>query len=331
LRSTTTPREVETWLCGLADWVVRTLVLLIVIVSAPISLWFCLKVIGQDERLVVSRLGRIRKTCGPGVALVLPCIERCVRITTRAQSTVIAEQQILTADGGIVRQGGETWWKVTNPLLVLTEVCDLQSTISTLIHNTFNNTLRKQELDHLTNRAQLIAATMQEELNEVVESWGVEITSVILSPVHVLEEPKLVSPLQPLLSALQGDSSTQADPLSAHMSTTQFVDRPSTSSQTAPRSDWRHMLISRLQAGLTLDMKEAVIAVHVDGQTPLLIAVSQGGVTELTSSTPADVTVSLAEETLHQLVQGEISPTSAWWKGLVRIQGDPEYLQLFSF
>ena len=95
--------------------------LLVVLVTLPISLCLCIKVVQEYERAVIFRLGRLRGggAKGPGIFFVIPCIDSYKRVDLRTVSFDVPPQEILTRDSVTVSVDAVVYYQVSNPLAAI--------------------------------------------------------------------------------------------------------------------------------------------------------------------------------------------------------------------
>ncbi|CAH8825198.1 unnamed protein product [Trichobilharzia szidati] len=173
------------------DWFMESflhiLCIFLIIITLPISLIFCLKVVTHYERAVLFRLGRLVSATakGPGLIFVLPCLDRYRVLDLRTFTFDVPTQEVLTKDSVTVVVNAVVYYRVRDPVRAVVNVEDANRATRVLGQTTLLNVLGTVNLDELLTAREDIAALMQECLDSVTEAWGVKVERVEIKDVRL--------------------------------------------------------------------------------------------------------------------------------------------------
>ncbi len=163
-----------------------TLIVLIAIVG--LFLFSAIRVLNEYERSVIFRLGRFYRTKGPGLIIVLPVIDRSVRISLRLVTMDVPPQDIITKDNVSVKVNAVVYFRVLNPENAVIEVEDFLYATSQLSQTTLRSVLGQMELDDLLSEREKINHQLQELLDQATDPWGIKVTNVEVKHVDLPTE-----------------------------------------------------------------------------------------------------------------------------------------------
>ena len=165
------------------------LVVVIVVVAALLILLLnSLKVIPEYERAVKFRLGHLRGAVGPGLVVVLPIVDRIVRVRLRTVALEIPNQELVTKDNVTVKVNGVTYYVVRDPVKAVMSVEDYRFATAQVSQVTLLTVLRQVDLDALLREREAIGARLRRLIDETTEPWGVEVTMVEIKDVELPEQ-----------------------------------------------------------------------------------------------------------------------------------------------
>uniref|UniRef100_A0A914XFU9 Band 7 domain-containing protein n=1 Tax=Plectus sambesii TaxID=2011161 RepID=A0A914XFU9_9BILA len=164
---------------------------LCMILTFPFCLFFCLKVAKEYERAVVFRLGRLIPggTKGPGLFFVMPCIDTLKMVDLRVLSFDVPPQEILSKDSVTVSVDAVIFFRVSNPVISVTNVNDAQFSTKLLAQTTLRNVLGTKTLSEMLSERDNIASVTEKVLDEGTDPWGVKVERVEVKDIrlpHVL-------------------------------------------------------------------------------------------------------------------------------------------------
>ncbi|PAV82507.1 hypothetical protein WR25_16281 [Diploscapter pachys] len=164
--------------------------LLIITVTFPFCLFFCIKIIKEYQRAVIFRLGRLIKggTKGPGLFLVLPCIDTCKIVDLRVLSFDVPPQEILSRDSVTVSVEAVIYFRVSNPVISVTNVNDAQFSTRLLAQTTLRNVLGTKTLSEMLSERDAIASITEKVLDEGTDPWGVKVERVEIKDIRLPQQ-----------------------------------------------------------------------------------------------------------------------------------------------
>jgi regulator of protease activity HflC (stomatin/prohibitin superfamily) len=164
------------------------IVILILVVLGLLFLLVSVKVVTEYERGIVFRLGRVRPVKGPGLIIVLPIIDRIVRVGLRTVTLEIPPQELVTRDNVTVRVNGVAYFKVIDADRAVLSVQNYQYATSQAAQTTLLSILRQHYLDELLRERDQISDILRTRIDAITEPWGVEVTSVEVKDVELPEQ-----------------------------------------------------------------------------------------------------------------------------------------------
>jgi regulator of protease activity HflC (stomatin/prohibitin superfamily) len=160
--------------------------LLIVLVLLLLS---SVKIVKEYERAVVFRLGRlIKKAKGPGLMIIIPFIDKWVRVSLRLVVLDVPPQDVITKDNVSIKVSAVVYFRVMEPNLAINEVDDFLYATSQLSQTTLRSILGMVELDGLLTEREKVNEQLQEILDLHTEPWGIKVTSVEVKHVDLPQE-----------------------------------------------------------------------------------------------------------------------------------------------
>jgi regulator of protease activity HflC (stomatin/prohibitin superfamily) len=168
--------------------VTAILVLLAVLVVTAIALAAAsVRVLREYERAVVFRLGRVINEKGPGLVLLIPGVDRMVRVTLRTITLRIPPQEVITRDNVPVRVAAVAYFRVIDPRRSVLDVEDYMSATLQIAQTTLRSVLGKAELDALLSERERLNDSLQQIIDEQTEPWGIKVTIVEIKDVEIPE------------------------------------------------------------------------------------------------------------------------------------------------
>jgi regulator of protease activity HflC (stomatin/prohibitin superfamily) len=156
------------------------LVFLVVLIIAS-----SVRVANQYERAVVFRLGRYRRTAGPGLYLLLPFIEWQTKVDLRTRTTSVEPQEAITLDNVPIKINAVIWQRVINPQRAVIEVADVGNAVIQVAVTALRNVIGQHALDDVLKAQSVIASALQTSIDDVTEPWGVKVERVQMKDVEI--------------------------------------------------------------------------------------------------------------------------------------------------
>jgi regulator of protease activity HflC (stomatin/prohibitin superfamily) len=155
---------------------------------AVLILLMSLKVIPEYERAVMFRLGRLKGARGPGLIIVLPVIDRIVRVGLRIVALEIPVQELVTKDNVTVKVNGVNYYVVRDPVKAVVSVENFRYATAQVSQVTLLTVLRQVDLDALLREREAIGTRLRGLIDDCTEPWGVEVTMVEIKDVELPEQ-----------------------------------------------------------------------------------------------------------------------------------------------
>ena len=165
---------------------VSAVVALAVLVLLALAL--SLKIITQYERGIVFRLGRLRPVYEPGLHLVVPFLERLVRVDTRVVTLTIPPQEVITEDNVPARVNAVVLFNVTDPVKAVMAVENYAIATSQIAQTTLRSVLGRVDLDTVLAHRSALNADLRDIIEKLTEPWGVEVSVVEIKDVEIPEQ-----------------------------------------------------------------------------------------------------------------------------------------------
>jgi regulator of protease activity HflC (stomatin/prohibitin superfamily) len=165
---------------GVVIAVVALLLVLVLIVLAS-----SIRILREYERGVIFRLGRLIAQKGPGLILLIPIIDRMVRVDLRTVTLTVPPQEVITKDNVTVRVNAVAYFRVIDPNRAITEVENFLVATSQISQTTLRSVLGKAELDALLSERERLNVELQQIIDEQTEPWGVKVSTVEVKDVEL--------------------------------------------------------------------------------------------------------------------------------------------------
>ena len=149
-----------------------------------------LRILREYERGVVFRLGRHVGDRGPGLIILVPFIERMVKVSLRTVTMDIPPQDVITRDNVSVRVNAVLYFRVMDPSRSILEVEDFFFATSQLAQTTLRSVVGQAELDEILAERDKLNAQVQEILDEATDPWGIKVVTVEMKDVDLPIEMK---------------------------------------------------------------------------------------------------------------------------------------------
>lgn len=164
-------------------WGVIGVIVLVFIASA-------VKIVAEYERGVIFRLGRLVGAKGPGLFLIVPFIDRMVKVDLRIVTMDVPSQEVITKDNVTVRVNAVVYFRVVDPENSVVKVLDHIRATSQISQTTLRNVLGQSELDELLAKREKLNQMLQKIIDEQTDPWGVKVSTVEIKEVELAEEMK---------------------------------------------------------------------------------------------------------------------------------------------
>ncbi|HSM24247.1 MAG TPA: SPFH domain-containing protein [Anaerolineaceae bacterium] len=160
------------------DFSVLTCLIGAVIVLGLMFLWSAIKIVPEYQRLVVFRLGRCIGAKGPGLIILIPFVDRAVRVDLREQVREIPAQTSITNDNAPISIDFLWYYKVVDPIQSVLAVGNFEMAAQGIATTTLRSVIGGIMLDGVLSERETINTSLRVRLDEVTERWGVKVTNV---------------------------------------------------------------------------------------------------------------------------------------------------------
>lgn len=146
------------------------------------------KILREYERGVVFRLGRVIAAKGPGLIIIVPGIDKLVRVSLRMVVLDVEKQDVITRDNVSVKVNAVVYFRVVDPVKAIVNIEDYFFATSQLAQTTLRSVCGQAEMDEILAERDKINQRLQEILDQHTESWGIKVTQVEVKQVDLPPE-----------------------------------------------------------------------------------------------------------------------------------------------
>jgi regulator of protease activity HflC (stomatin/prohibitin superfamily) len=164
--------------------IVVAVILVLGLVAASASV----RVLREYERGVVFRLGRLMDQRGPGLVLLVPTIDRMVRISLRTVTLTVPAQEIITRDNIPARVTAVAYYRVVDPNGAVTQVESFHNATLQIAQTTLRSVLGGVDLDALLSERDKLNESLQHVIDAQTEPWGIKVTTVEIKDVEIPQQ-----------------------------------------------------------------------------------------------------------------------------------------------
>ena len=158
-----------------------------VIVIFVFFLFSAIKVVREYERMVVFRLGRLVGERGPGLIVVIPIVDRTIRISLRIITLDVPTQEVITRDNVTGSVNAVVYYRVVDPNRAVVNVEEYRIATAQLAQTTLRSVAGQADLDELLSERDKLNQQIQKILDEATDPWGIKVTAVEIKDVGIPE------------------------------------------------------------------------------------------------------------------------------------------------
>ena len=159
-------------LISILPWVV------VIVVAASILLPQMIRILREYERGVIFRLGKLLGAKGPGLVLLIPLVDRMVKMDLRVITIDVPKQEVMTRDNVPATVDAVVYFRVVDPVAAVVKVENFLKASSLIAQTTLRSVLGQSQFDELLAQRDKINQQLQEIIDRHTEPWGVKVTSV---------------------------------------------------------------------------------------------------------------------------------------------------------
>src|SRR5881275_1541275 len=146
---------------------------------------FFIRILREYERGVIFRLGRLLDPKGPGVAFLIPVVDRIVKVDLRTITLQIPPQEVITKDNVPVRVNAVAYFRIVDPKAAVVQVENYMVATSQIAQTTLRSVLGQHSLDELLSEREKINSILQEIIDEATAPWGIKVSIVEIKDVEI--------------------------------------------------------------------------------------------------------------------------------------------------
>jgi len=162
--------------------------LIVIAILVVIFLAASLRIVPEYQRAVIFRLGRVIGAKGPGLFLLIPIIDKMVRVDLRTVTLDVPTQDIITKDNVSVSVDAVVYFRVVDPVRAIVEVENYLYATSQIAQTTLRSVCGAVELDELLSEREKLNLQLQEIIDRQTDPWGVKVVAVELKKIDLPEE-----------------------------------------------------------------------------------------------------------------------------------------------
>lgn len=159
-----------------------------VVVLFLLFIYTTIKVLNEYERGVIFRLGRVIQAKGPGLIILIPIVDRMVKVSLRLVAMDVDPQDVITWDNVSVKVNAVIYFRVIDPIKAIVEVENYDYAMSQLAQTTLRSVCGQAEMDDLLSNREKINTQLQEILDTHTDPWGIKVATVELKHIDLPQE-----------------------------------------------------------------------------------------------------------------------------------------------
>jgi len=162
----------------------------VIVLAAVILISMAVKIVAEYQRGVIFRLGRLIGAKGPGLFLIIPFVDRMVKVDLRVVTMDVPSQEVITKDNVTVRVNAVVYFRVVDPEASVVKVLDHIRATSQVSQTTLRSVLGQSELDDLLTQRESLNQRLQQTIDELTDPWGIKVSIVEIKEVELAEAMK---------------------------------------------------------------------------------------------------------------------------------------------
>ena len=159
----------------------------VIVIWVVALLFLSIKVLPEYQRGVVLTLGRYTGTKGPGLVILVPIVQRMMRVDLRVTVMDVPPQDVISRDNVSVRVNAVVYFRVVEPDKAMLQVADFFQATSQLAQTRLRSVLGQHELDDILSQRDSINHSLQQVLDEATDPWGIKVSNVEIKDVDLNE------------------------------------------------------------------------------------------------------------------------------------------------
>jgi regulator of protease activity HflC (stomatin/prohibitin superfamily) len=283
------------------------IVLIVLLVIGLTALGASIRVLREYERGVVFRLGRVMDIRGPGLILLVPTIDRMVRVSLRTVTLTVPPQEIITRDNIPVRVTAVAYYRVVDPNKAINQVENFHNATLQIAQTTLRSVLGGVDLDHLLGERESLNESLQRVIDAQTEPWGIKVTTVEIKDVEIPERMQ-----HAIARQAEAERERRAKIINAEgeaQAATRLADAADVIGRNPTTLQLRYLQTLR-EIGATQNTT-VVFPMPIDLVKPVMDAIQSGGASAQAPAAPAHENGALEPGESRALESGSGRPASA--------------------
>eukprot|EP00062_Callorhinchus_milii_P010741 gi/632956270/ref/XP_007893874.1/ PREDICTED: podocin [Callorhinchus milii] len=175
---------------GICEWLLMLLCALLLLVSFPVSIWFCIKIVQEYERAVIFRLGRLLpgRARGPGLFFLLPCLDTYRKVDLRVKTFEIPFHEVVSKDMVTAEVNAICYYRTENASLSLTSVVNPSSAVSLLTQTSIKRILAHWKFSEILLQRRHIGDEIKVALDATTCHWGIKVEQAEIKDIRLPAE-----------------------------------------------------------------------------------------------------------------------------------------------
>jgi regulator of protease activity HflC (stomatin/prohibitin superfamily) len=161
---------------------------LAIVILVVLFLSSAIRILNEYERGVIFRLGRVINAKGPGLIILIPVVDKMMKVSLRLVAMDVDPQDVITRDNVSVKVNAVIYFRVIDPVKAVIQVENYQYAMSQLAQTTLRSVCGQAELDELLSAREKINAELQEILDTHTDPWGIKVATVELKHIDLPQE-----------------------------------------------------------------------------------------------------------------------------------------------
>ncbi len=161
---------------------------IVVVFFVIIILFNAIRILREYERGVIFRLGRLIRVKGPGLILLIPVIDKMVRVSLRTVVLDVPSQDIITQDNVSIKVNAVVYFRVLEPQNAIVQVENYLAATSQISQTTLRSVLGQSDLDDLLSQREKINHKLQQIIDANTEPWGIKVSNVEVKQIDLPTE-----------------------------------------------------------------------------------------------------------------------------------------------
>src|SRR5437773_3666020 len=164
--------------------------LVVIVVLGSIIVPQALRILREYERGVIFRLGKLLGAKGPGLIILIPVVDRMVKMDLRVVTIDVSKQEVMTRDNVPATVDAVVYFRVVDPIAAVVKVENFWKATSLIAQTTLRSVLGQAPLDDLLSQRDVINLKLQEIIDRQTEPWGIKVTAVEVKDVALPDSMK---------------------------------------------------------------------------------------------------------------------------------------------